>query len=713
MQVVSAAQAAMEANNFAAQWVLKGLRRNFMLSWRPDLSKGALVPCTGNPEQAWSEDMPEGSSRLRASWYEDRLRWRDSEGKPYQPNWALSEVAREVSDLIEWDYQHPEELQEGTEALDWDLVGLSEELALEVETARLFQLAPALRRAAKRRAEDKTFAELRERRKGKAQARTAVRLLRRRLSATQKQELRLKLADKSRGDALAQLVPAAGKKAKAQTGKLLKKSLKKHLKKKQLKHPGGSGKLAKKQAAKDKLKEALTTAALALKGQEAKEAAEPLPLPPVPPPEEPPEEPAGPPEEEPASLKGKTLRVVSEAGGVWKYGLQGTCSSHNLSTGAVNLTAGLSTVETLAAHCVLAEGFEKTKPWRSQSGLSRLDKQELLSKCGLTLTADDHSVEELRAVTQATTLLDDHQVHLGLHLLAWGWGQGALKGLRFVDPLLSKRLLLSLQDTCPEVTATQRQALLSHKQGAKRLLVPVFGDAPGHWTLLSLELAEDGSLSAVRYRDSLQDQHSGCTAAAEQLLSILSEGQHLALPARSNWTYQAAGSDMCGFWVLVWAEDEAAEHSGEGPAARGLPQPRLKGTRARLVTLTKLLEAEQKKSEADQEDERAKYAKKLAQAKEKAKALAAKNSSKKDAAEAALQAVELLAAGGTDAAGGFSAANLSEFARASILRAASGVGVCSKCRWQSGCLNCDRDKAQRHFLEKERLQWALKRLQDL
>jgi len=170
---------------------------------------------------------------------------------------------------------------------------------------------------------------------------------------------------------------------------------------------------------------------------------------------------------------------------------------------------------------------------------------------------------------------------------------------------------------------------------------------------------------------------------------------------------------MCGFWVLVWAEDEAAEHSGEGPAARGLPQPRLKDARARLVTLTKLLEAEQKKGEADQEDERAKYAKKLAQAKEKAKALAAKNSSKKDAAEAALQAVELLAAGGTDAAGGFSAANLSEFARASILRAASGVGVCSKCRWQSGCLNCDRDKAQRHFLEKERLQWALKRLQDL
>jgi hypothetical protein len=71
-----------------------------------------------------------------------------------------------------------------------------------------------------------------------------------------------------------------------------------------------------------------------------------------------------------------------------------------------------------------------------------------------------------------------------------------------------------------------------------------------------------------------------------------------------------------------------------------------------------------------------------------------------------LQAAELLAAGGTDAAGGFSAADLSEFARASILRAASGVGVCSQCRWQSGCLNCDSEKARRHFLEKECQQWG-------
>ena len=206
----------------------------------------------------------------------------------------------------------------------------------------------------------------------------------------------------------------------------------------------------------------------------------------------------------------------------------------------VNLKAGLSTVDTLAAHCVLAEEFKKTKPWKSQSGLSRTDKQEFLSKCGLTLTHDDHSVKTLRLVTPATTLLDDHQVHLGLHLLTWGWGQGPLLRLKFVDPLLSKRLLLSFQDTCPEVTATQRQALLSHKQGAKMLLVPVFGDAPGHWTLLSLDLAEDGSVSAVRYRDSLQEQHSACRAAADQLLGILAEGQHLALPVRSNWTYQAA-----------------------------------------------------------------------------------------------------------------------------------------------------------------------------
>ena len=122
----------MEAKNHEAQWVLRGLRRNGILSWRPNLREGAFRSVTGHPEEKWAQDMPEGSARLRASWLEDRLSWLDPQGRPVPPEWSLSEVAHEVSDLIEWNSCRPEE--EGLElrAFDWP-IELSKELVVEAE----------------------------------------------------------------------------------------------------------------------------------------------------------------------------------------------------------------------------------------------------------------------------------------------------------------------------------------------------------------------------------------------------------------------------------------------------------------------------------------------------------------------------------------------------------------------------------------------------
>ena len=50
----------------------------------------------------------------------------------------------------------------------------------------------------------------------------------------------------------------------------------------------------------------------------------------------------------------------------------------------------------------------------------------------------------------------------------------------------------------------------------------------------------------------------------------------------------------------------------------------------------------------------------------------------------------------------FSVENLSEELKKHVLRVREqGLGVCSKCRWQSGCLACDGEKAWRWAVSKE------------
>ena len=477
---------------------------------------------------------------------------------------------------------------------------------------------------------------------------------------------------------------------------MLKVSLKKSLKKGLKKHPGGSGKLLSKQKSKDKLKEELSKVAKAMKAEEPAELVGALA----------PEEAPAP--EEAKSLKGVLLRVISDS--TWRYGAQGHCIAHDLVSGQVSINGGpgLGHIQVLAQHCTPAETFRKPQPYKHLNALSRPTKQELLSCSGLSLTAEDHSVEELHVVTEGTTELEDHQLHLGLLFLRWAWYE-PLQGFRFVDPLLSRRFLLSLEDDSAEVTLRHQQALLSRKVGAKKLLLPVYAE-PGHWTLLSLDLRDDGSVNAIRYRDSLSVQHSGCAAAAQKLLKVLmTEGQLMHLPERCNLSYQPAGSNLCGWYVLSWAEDEAAEFSGEGLGSRGLPQTRVKGLRSRLSTLTKLLQAEQKKQEAEKAGKEKEFLKKLEVAKKKAEALAAKESAKQEAAKAALEAAKLLAEGS-----GFTLSDLSKEAQEAILRVQStGLGICPRCRWSSGCLSCDPEKAQRYWLEKESKQWLLKKLTEL
>ena len=81
--------------------VLAGLRRNRMLSWRPDLKTGKLIR---SDEQSWAKELPEGSHRQREEWSVDRYKWLDADGKPEYPDWTVVDNAKDVADLAETDY---------------------------------------------------------------------------------------------------------------------------------------------------------------------------------------------------------------------------------------------------------------------------------------------------------------------------------------------------------------------------------------------------------------------------------------------------------------------------------------------------------------------------------------------------------------------------------------------------------------------------------
>ena len=71
--------------------ILHGLRRNCLLSKRPDYEQGMLVAV----EDAWAVEYPEGSHRIKASWHQHRQDWVDENGKPLEPQWKAGLVEAE------------------------------------------------------------------------------------------------------------------------------------------------------------------------------------------------------------------------------------------------------------------------------------------------------------------------------------------------------------------------------------------------------------------------------------------------------------------------------------------------------------------------------------------------------------------------------------------------------------------------------------------
>ena len=162
VQAVVSAQQAMSEKNAEDQWVLRAAVRNGILAWRPNLQKGCLQEVCAQP---WAAEMKlsMGSKRIPAHWFADRLTYLTENKVPQKPDWNLSDSARNIADLLRWDYYNPLEDGENDNPEGLDLEGdLAEDLELEAENSLALRLHPTLRRQATRRAAEKGFQEHRQ-----------------------------------------------------------------------------------------------------------------------------------------------------------------------------------------------------------------------------------------------------------------------------------------------------------------------------------------------------------------------------------------------------------------------------------------------------------------------------------------------------------------------------------------------------------------------
>ena len=97
-------QAVVE-ENAKNKTVLAGMRRNGMLSWRPDTRNKKLVR---SDEQAWAKGLPEGSHRYPKEWLEDRYTYHE-DGVHLEPDWRTCGKLVEKPEDMEDATQHGEE----------------------------------------------------------------------------------------------------------------------------------------------------------------------------------------------------------------------------------------------------------------------------------------------------------------------------------------------------------------------------------------------------------------------------------------------------------------------------------------------------------------------------------------------------------------------------------------------------------------------------
>ena len=712
------AMRAMIKRNNEKDWVLAGLRRNGFLAMRPG-EDGRMKWCG---EEAWAKDKPLGSTRIHEGWLKNRI-IHVKNGKIEEPNWARLEGAKELGDLVEWMYH------DGRDFFDakLDLPMVKDEDEPEWIAAGQFQLPLAIRRAAIEK--DKGMSgeghKRMAKRKSKDKVKKALRKAAKGMLDEEKKDLQKSLQAMSRHDAIAAYQPSATKKKKKMAklmsaAKKLKKGKAKNIKKQAL------AKLAKKHKDKESKKdEKIKPEQPALEDKPEQPALEDKPEQPAL--EDKPEQPALGDKPEQLALENQEaalgeawagkLRVVSEHAGSTRYGRTGEVMGMGKDEVQLVMEDDGQPLWVKKAYVAKLKGDEK-KNWKwPQLSISRFMKREMLLEAGL-MSEDpdlqDESGEEVIVINDKE--VEKHGVEvqtmaLGWSLLRWfanGKSLNPLVGIDWLHPCLSVSLLLG--DEAPGTIPMDKvaQAIVKTFDEKKIYLVPI--SAGGHWTLMVLDLREGiRKEEQIRYYESLDHESQKSKETAEILLGKLLDlgivnEEFLNRPAlaRCNGAVrQKKGSNQCGAFVLAYMELEVAMALGYGPACSGWPWLSAQHWIQRMGKLGKQLV-----------DEKAKNLKEIGQHEEKLKKQAAKMTKERE--ELAKAAEKELAKGNTInelQALAHKVVHESHCIQENELPDAywtaldkivhSGVGICSKCRYQSGCLACDENKLLGYFMRQE------------
>ena len=689
MRITAGAHQEMKKRIQEKNLMLPALRRNGMLAYRPDFKNKRFVKVDDLP---WGQAYPQGdTNRIPKEWFEERYSWLSSEtGEPIEPDWsACDEEVEQMGKL-------PGDVQEAPSDLSLLFQKASDKLQMgDIDTQLLVH--PSLRQeAVQTDMELLTFTQnhlvkraeknIKKRKRGK----DAVAA--RDLKKVNVQKLigeNVAGVVESRSEKLSELSPVVRQaKAKAKVlspAKLASLKLKASMLRK----------AKKKSAAKtSEVKEALKDAKEQEKIEKEKEK----------------EKEQGPIIQGP--LHKEQVRIVQRCA---HYGLEAVVEKHV--DGKVHFfgESGIGVWSCDESDVVKVSDFEK-KDWANLASLNQVAKIGMIADLGIDI--EDPVGEEIKVTALKATYIADQPLLQGVLLLKHVFPLPQSK-VEVVDPLLLSVWRASrchdFDDRVPDHVKAQHLKDVDDKlaktskviqhfvQKSEFVYFPIW--RPQHWTLLRVNF----NTKDVKYWDSLPSESVENRAFAQQILDdIVFADEKVELPARCiEWDFQKDAH--CGFFVLSYLEEDWRQLSGEGPAAQNCKHSvNFDKWRKKVKTIGQLL-----KQAKDSYLERRKKDLEKAKAKEEKDALKPAFQKKQKEQEEKKKQLEEFALSLASQGSSMTEEDLSPHARLQLHKAIfEKFGVCSKCRWSSGCYVCDEWKCKDYWLRKEKDAWLQKRLEE-
>eukprot|EP00438_Fugacium_kawagutii_P020145 Skav209767 [mRNA] locus=scaffold9:337523:341960:- [translate_table: standard] len=444
----------------------------------------------------------------------------------------------------------------------------------------------------------------------------------------------------------------------------------------------------------------------------------PLPAPVEPPPEY--EKPAG------------KWRVISEQA-VTLYGRQGDILSASEDQYQILFDPDVRyTTEKLSwvrqEYCMRVDELPHPHTWQfPQMSISRAVKQWILHETG-TINED---IDQKNIAWDSVEVLSKECPPGGLEAqtVQYGWllmryfcsgkRMNELENITMLDPMLCHALGAVKKEEEHGLELDKLIQLFKREMSHKKtFFLPLMSG--GHWALLVVDkihediryydsLCGDPDRSKIGTEDEITNLPEKCLAMAERLLgammslSVVPDGfcDRPALRRANVRTRQPWGTNQCGHFILAYMEAELLNELGYGPAASGWPAASAHHWHERLRKLTNQLHEEIPKYKRDLKaaDE------KLLRSGERAHAEMVKEAKvaqmRLDKQET-LTELQKIAYEFVHENRYIKISELPpEFEKDRMRIIHHEVGVCSRCRNQSGCLNCTEWKCIRAYMRKE------------